>query len=119
MFSRVNALFVITQEIFGVDLVAHCNYNALHEEDATDGGKGSPQFQARPHPKRHSQARGPQNLPDTNRDGRDGAAQTFQDGSGLRLSVSIKVMSQVWDNSKSEGAALLLLLTIADHCHDD
>lgn len=28
-------------------------------------------------------------------------------------------MSRVWDESKAEGSALLLLLAIADHCHDD
>lgn len=33
--------------------------------------------------------------------------------------MSIKVMSRIWDESKAEGSALLLLLAIADHCHDD
>jgi DnaD/phage-associated family protein len=33
--------------------------------------------------------------------------------------VSIKVQSYVWENSKAKGSALLLLLAIADHAHDD
>lgn len=33
--------------------------------------------------------------------------------------MSIKVQSYVWENSKADGSALLLLLAIADHAHDD
>lgn len=33
--------------------------------------------------------------------------------------MSIKVQSYVWENSKADGSALLLLLAIADHSHDD
>lgn len=33
--------------------------------------------------------------------------------------MSIKVMSAVWEHSQSKGSALLLLLAIADHAHDD
>jgi hypothetical protein len=33
--------------------------------------------------------------------------------------VSIKVQSYVWEHSKAKGSALLLLLAIADHAHDD
>lgn len=33
--------------------------------------------------------------------------------------MSIKVTSWVWENSKAKGSALLLLLAIADHAHDD
>lgn len=33
--------------------------------------------------------------------------------------MSIKVQSFVWENSKAKGSALLLLLAIADHAHDD
>lgn len=33
--------------------------------------------------------------------------------------MSIKVMAQVWAHSKMKGSALLLLLAIADHAHDD
>lgn len=33
--------------------------------------------------------------------------------------MSIKVQSYVWENSKASGSALLLLLAIADHAHDD
>lgn len=33
--------------------------------------------------------------------------------------MSIRVMSQVWAHSKMKGSALLLLLAIADHAHDD
>lgn len=33
--------------------------------------------------------------------------------------MSIKVQSYVWEHSKAKGSALLLLLAIADHSHDD
>ena len=33
--------------------------------------------------------------------------------------MSIKVMSQIWATSTHKGSALLLLLAIADHAHDD
>ena len=33
--------------------------------------------------------------------------------------MSIRVQSYVWENSKADGSALLLLLAIADHAHDD
>ena len=33
--------------------------------------------------------------------------------------MSIRVMTTVWDQSTAEGSALLLLLAIADHAHDD
>lgn len=33
--------------------------------------------------------------------------------------MSIKVMTQVWATSRMKGSALLLLLAIADHAHDD
>lgn len=33
--------------------------------------------------------------------------------------MSIKVQSYVWENSRMKGSALLLLLAIADHSHDD
>ena len=33
--------------------------------------------------------------------------------------MSIKVMNLVWSNSTQKGSALLLLLAIADHAHDD
>ncbi len=33
--------------------------------------------------------------------------------------MSIRVQSYVWEKSKAEGSALLLLLAIADHAHDD
>src|SRR5262249_12462050 len=33
--------------------------------------------------------------------------------------MSIKVMNQVWSRSRNKGSALLLLLAIADHAHDD
>ena len=36
-----------------------------------------------------------------------------------RDSVSVKVMSWVWDNATVEGTALLMLLAIADHANDD
>lgn len=33
--------------------------------------------------------------------------------------MSIRVMTQVWDRSQHKGSALLVLLAIADHAHDD
>ena len=39
-----------------------------------------------------------------------------QDGA---TSMSIKVMTYIWDNSKASGSELLLLLAIADHSADD
>lgn len=33
--------------------------------------------------------------------------------------MSIKVMTQIWEESLEKGSALLLLLAIADHAHDD
>jgi hypothetical protein len=33
--------------------------------------------------------------------------------------MSIKCMDRVWSHSRSKGSALLLLLAIADHAHDD
>lgn len=33
--------------------------------------------------------------------------------------MSIRVMTHVWANSEQKGSALLALLAIADHCHDD
>lgn len=33
--------------------------------------------------------------------------------------MSIKVQSYVWEHSRAKGSALLLLLAIADHAHDD
>ena len=33
--------------------------------------------------------------------------------------MSIKVSTYVWEHSKQKGTALLLMLAIADHAHDD
>ena len=33
--------------------------------------------------------------------------------------MSIKVMTHIWEHSQQKGSALLLLLAIADHAHDD
>jgi Helix-turn-helix domain len=41
--------------------------------------------------------------------------EEFCEGQGL----SIKVMQDVWQRSEQKGSALLLLLAIADHAHDD
>ena len=35
------------------------------------------------------------------------------------VTLSIKVMSDVWEHSPASGGEILLLLAIADHCHDD
>ena len=32
--------------------------------------------------------------------------------------MSVKIMSQIWENSQQEGTALLMLLAIADHAND-
>ena len=33
--------------------------------------------------------------------------------------MSVRVMGNVWSSSQAKGSALLVLLAIADHCHDD